>query len=81
MAPPSLAHRYVLEDVPTSLVPMVSLGAQYGVELPAMRSVIHLMSLLMGMDFWEIGRTVETMGVEGLTVRQLRRLVSEGVGE
>ncbi len=78
MAPQSLAHRYILEDVPTSLIPMISLGEQYGVEMPTMRSIVHFASLLVGQDFWSIGRTVETMGIKGLSVRQLRRLVSEG---
>jgi opine dehydrogenase len=78
MAPQSLAHRYLFEDVPTSLIPMISLGEQYGVEMPTMRAIVHLCSLLSGQDFWEVGRTVESMGVEGLTVRQLRRLVEEG---
>ncbi len=78
MAPQSLAHRYILEDVPTSLIPMISLGQQYGVETPAMRSIVHLASLLVEQDFWAIGRTVEAMGIEDLTVRQLRRLVNEG---
>jgi len=77
MAPQSLVHRYLLEDVPTSLIPMISLGKQYGVKMPTMRSIVHLASLLLGQNFWSTGRTVETMGVKGLTVRQLRRLVSE----
>ncbi len=78
MAPQTLLHRYITEDVPTSLIPMISLGEQYGVEMPTMRSIVHLCSLLMQQDFWEMGRTVKDMGVEGLTVRQLRRLVNEG---
>jgi opine dehydrogenase len=78
MAPPSLAHRYLLEDVPTSLIPMISLGEQYGVEMPTMQSIVHLACQLMGLDFWSMGRTVKSMGVEGLSVRQLLRLVNEG---
>jgi len=77
-APQSLLHRYITEDVPTSLIPMISLGQQYGVELPTMRSIVHLCSLVIGQDFWQEGRTVEDMGVAGLTVRQLRKLVDEG---
>jgi opine dehydrogenase len=78
MGPQTLAHRYLLEDVPTSLVPMISLGEQYGVEMPTMRAITHLASLLLEQDFWEIGRDVKSMGIEGLTVRQLLRLANEG---
>ena len=78
MAPQSLVHRYLLEDVPTSLIPMISLGEQYGLEMPTMRAVTHLASQLLGMEFWENGRTVDTMGVRGLSVRELLHLVAEG---
>ncbi len=77
-APQSLAHRYLLEDVPTSLIPMISLGEQYGVETPTMRSIVHLASLLLEQDFWSIGRTVDSMGVRGLGVRELLKFVNEG---
>ena len=78
VAPQSLHHRYIFEDVPASIIPLISLGEQYGAETPTMRSIVHLTSLLVGEDFWPMGRTVESMGVKGLTVRQLRRLVNEG---
>ena len=78
MAPATLHHRYLREDIPCSLIPMISLGEQYGVETPTMRSVVHLGSLLLGEDFWPEGRSVERLGLSGLSVRQLRRLVSDG---
>ncbi len=77
-APPSLQHRYLLEDVPTSLVPMVSMAQQYGVDTPLMASIIHVASALMQHDFWAEGRTTERLGIQGLSVRQVRRLVLEG---
>ena len=79
MAPSSLHHRYLLEDVPTSLVPMISLGEQFGVETPVMRSIVEIACHLLGEDFWAIGRTTKNMGVEGLNVKQIRRLVTEGI--
>jgi opine dehydrogenase len=79
MAPSSLHHRYLLEDVPTSLVPMTSLGDQFGVETPVMKSLVEIASRLLGRDFWAEGRTTKDMGVDGLNVKQIRRLVAEGV--
>ncbi len=78
MAPPTVAHRYILEDVPTGLVPMVSLGKMLGVEMPTMEGVIQLTSCLVGRDLRAEGRTVENLGLAGLTIRQIQRLVMEG---
>jgi len=77
-APHTLDHRYLWEDVPMSLVPIASLGEMLGVPCPTTRAIVHLASLLHGTDFWESGRTVDTMGLRGLTLRQIRRLVLEG---
>ncbi|MGQ9732887.1 MAG: NAD/NADP octopine/nopaline dehydrogenase family protein [Candidatus Zipacnadales bacterium] len=79
MAPPSLHHRYILEDVPTSLVPMISLGEQFGVETPLMRSLVEITSRLVQQDFWSEGRTTADMGIAGLNVKQVRRYVTEGI--
>ena len=78
MAPPTVAHRYILEDVPTGLVPMVSLGKMLGVEMPTMEGVIQLTSCLVGRDLRAEGRTTENLGLAGLTIRQIQRLVMEG---
>ncbi len=78
MAPPALLHRYILEDVPMSLIPMISLAHQLGVETPMMTSVACMCSAMMGEDYWSTGRTVESLGLAGLTSRQIRRLVIEG---
>ncbi len=78
MAPSTVMHRYILEHVPLSLVPMVSLGEMLGVETPTMRAVIELCSALTGRDLRAAGRTVERLGLQGLTIRQIQRLVMEG---
>ena len=78
MAPASLHNRYLLEDVPTSLVPMISLGEQFGVKTPLMRSIVEIASTLLERDFWAIGRTTDDMGVTGMDVREIRHLVEGG---
>jgi opine dehydrogenase len=74
LAPATLHMRYLLEDVPASLVPMASLGAMLGVATPAMDAVIDLADALLGLDFRAEGRTVERLGIQGLSVRELRLL-------
>ncbi len=78
-APPTLDTRYLWEDVPMSLVPIASMGEMLGVPCPTTRSIIHLAGLLNECDYWDTGRTVERMGLAGLSLKEIRRLVLEGV--
>lgn len=78
-APALINHRYIMEDVPMSLVPVASLGDHLGVEVPTIKSVIHLASLMTGQDFWGTGRTIERMGLSDLGVREIRLLAVEGM--
>lgn len=77
-APDRLHHRYVDEDVPMSLVPIASLGEMLKVETPTIRAVIHLASIMRGIDFWEIGRTVEKLGIKGMSIKGIRLLAVTG---
>jgi len=77
-APNTLEHRYITEDVPTSLVPIASLGDRFGVSVPTIKTIIHLASVLHGCDYMAEGRTIERLGLSGLSVRQIRMLVEEG---
>jgi opine dehydrogenase len=77
-APANLSTGYLAEDVPMCLVPTTSLGEKFGVPMPTFRAIIHLASLLAGIDFWQQGRTVAKLGVQDLTVEQLQTLVSVG---
>lgn len=77
-APNNLEHRYITEDVPYSLVPIASLGELLGVSTPTIKSVIQLASVLHQRDYWSEGRTVEKLGLEGLSVKQIRLLAVMG---
>jgi opine dehydrogenase len=74
LAPTTLNVRYITEDVPMSLVPMASLGEMLGVPTPTIKSLIHLASVIHGRDYWAEGRTVERLGIAGMSVRELRLL-------
>lgn len=74
MAPTTLSMRYLHEDVPMSLVPMASLGGMLGVATPTMRAVIELAGTINGIDYWQCGRTVERLGIAGMSVKDLRLL-------
>jgi opine dehydrogenase len=77
-SPSSLDHRYVLEDVPTGLVPISYFGKLAGVETPAIDAVINMACQLYEIDFWESGRNLETLGLEGLSPTDVREYVRTG---
>jgi opine dehydrogenase len=73
-APKTLKMRYVEEDVPCSLVPIASVGKMFGVPTPTLDSLIHLASVLNQQDYMTEGRTVERLGIAGMSLRELRLL-------
>ena len=73
-APPNIAHRYIWEDVPASLVPIASIGDMLGVATPSIKSIIHVASAVHQKDYWKEGRTVEHLGIAGLSVKEIRQL-------
>ncbi|MEE8391474.1 MAG: NAD/NADP octopine/nopaline dehydrogenase family protein [Anaerolineae bacterium] len=77
-APRNLRHRYIFEDVPFSLVPMASLGVQFGVDTWAIDAMVRLACVTHGTNYYERGRTVEDMGLKGLRVGEVTRYVREG---
>jgi opine dehydrogenase len=74
-APSNLMHRYIFEDVPMSLVPLSSIGHLRKVPTPMIDMVIQLASVAHGVDYRAQGRTVERMGIAGMSLKQLRQQV------
>jgi opine dehydrogenase len=78
-APRSLNHRYLLEDVPMSLVPIVGLGRRHGVSVKAMDGVVRLACIVQGTDYRRRGRRLRRLGITRLSASELLRYVNEGV--
>lgn len=76
-APKTLKHRYIFEDVPMSLVPIASLARRYGVSVRGIESIIRLANFIHRTDYWRRGRTLEKLGIEQLSVSELKRYVNE----
>ncbi|MFT5873283.1 MAG: opine dehydrogenase [Clostridium sp.] len=74
----SLKTRYLLEDVPNSLEPIVSLGHMLGVNVSKMETIVNLVRDMLG-DEVVPGRTMARLGLEGMNVEQLNKLVNEVV--
>lgn len=69
---PMVQSRYLVEDVPCSLVPMESLGALVGMETPVITAMITLSEIVAGCNLRDIGRTVDVMGKDWV-LSQLKR--------
>ncbi len=78
-APHALETRYVLEDIPTGLVPIVALGELAGLHLPASRGIVDVACALYGRDFWQEGRNARRLGLAGLSMANLKQVIREGL--
>lgn len=79
-APKTLHMRYLIEDVPCGLVPIVSLAETAGVASPASRGVVDVACGLLKRDFWTEGRGLGRLGLEGMTVEEVGQYVEQGEG-
>jgi len=74
-APVSLRHRYLFEDVPTGLVPIASLARKAGIDTPVMNLMIDLACLACGVNFREIGRTMSSLGLDHMTIDEIKAAI------
>ncbi len=77
-SPATLKNRHLIDDIPTGLVPLASLGRLAGVPTPAIRAIIDIGSILLERDFWAEGRTVEKLGLTGMSVDEILEFVRTG---
>jgi opine dehydrogenase len=76
--PRSTASRLLTEDVPFGLVPLASLGRLAGVPMPTMEAVITLAGAVNGQDYRASGRTVASLGLEGMDIDEVIGRVTRG---
>jgi opine dehydrogenase len=74
-APVNLDTRYIFEDVPQSLVPIQDMAKHLMIQTPTINSMIHLASTLDNKDYYQEGRKVIDMGIEGLSLEEIKEFV------
>ena len=74
----TLYTRYILEDIPMGLVPMVCLGKMLGIDVPRMETVVNLAELLTGRDLTSSGRTLDNLGLAGMSVNHIQAFLETG---
>lgn len=77
-AAPTLSNRYMVEDVPYGLVPLIGLAECVGVDVPNMRAVVQMASALMGEDYFAAGLSLTDMGLQRVPLENLARYLYEG---
>jgi opine dehydrogenase len=77
-APLTLEHRYLLEDVPTGLIPLMELGEAAGLALPTLRGLIDRARVVLGGEPWQAPRTLEGLGLAGLSPEAIRAFIKHG---
>lgn len=71
----TIPDRFITEDVPHGLVPVALLGRVLSVPTPVTDSLIWIASTVQGVDYWKEGRTLEKMGLAGLSLEEIRKAV------
>ena len=79
--PTTLDHRYLTEDAPFSMVCLSSLANALGLRTPLMDSIAYLGGALMQTDYWKNGRTIKDLGLDGLTLPEMKEILENGYPE
>ena len=73
--PTTLQTRYLFEDLPTGLVPLSQIGKAMGINTQLMQSVVEIGNVLMGKNYWEEGRSLKKLGLDGKTAAEIKKMV------
>ncbi|BBP83238.1 MULTISPECIES: NAD/NADP-dependent octopine/nopaline dehydrogenase family protein [unclassified Pseudomonas] len=72
-------HRYMLEDTRLGLSFLVSVGRWAGVPMPVAQGLLSIASAVAGFDLYAEGRTLERLGLAGLSRAEMAELLREGI--
>lgn len=76
--PPSLQHRYFLEDIPYGMVPLCDLGSIANVPTNNAKAIITIVSSMLGQDLRTKARGLHELGLSGLDTQGILKVLSEG---
>ncbi len=77
-APGAMETRWLTEDVPYGIAAWGSLADQLGVSASLMHSLVKLASTALGQDFIQAARTVDKLGIGGMSREKLLSYVTSG---
>jgi opine dehydrogenase len=71
-------HRYMREDVACGLAFLVSVADWAGVPVPTARGLLAVASAICDTDFTQTGRTLASMGLDGMDRDAMRAMLEDG---
>lgn len=77
--PNDLFNRYLTEDAPFGLVPWSSIGELAGVPTPITSGVVSIYNVVHETDWRAAGNTVSKLGLDGMTVEQIKKYLQTGI--
>ncbi|TIP01701.1 MAG: NAD/NADP octopine/nopaline dehydrogenase [Mesorhizobium sp.] len=75
IAPAHMQDRYVSEDIPYVLVPWCELGIKAGIDARTMRALVEIASVINGVNYFETGRNLRSLGVDHMSKTEFLRFV------
>ncbi|WP_305368641.1 NAD/NADP octopine/nopaline dehydrogenase family protein [Photobacterium leiognathi] len=75
-APNSASNRYITEDAAYLLVPCYEFAQLTGIDTPIITSCLHIDNAYNNTNYFEQGRTLKKMGLDGLTISQIMDYVA-----
>jgi len=72
------SHRYITEDTELGLAFLASVARWAGVDAPIAHGLLAIVGGFLGRDLRRGERTLEALGLAGLSTAQLQRLLNEG---
>lgn len=70
--------RYVTEDIPMGLVPMIEIADLLRVPCEVMRTIAKLGSFMLDTDLFSAGRTLKNLGLSGISAEKFLEFVERG---
>jgi opine dehydrogenase len=77
-APSTIHHRYLLEDVPTGLIPLIELGTAAGLTSPTLCSLLTLAKVALRTETWRAERSLESLGLNNLSIPEIHSMIATG---
>lgn len=75
-SPSSLDHRFLVEDVTATLIPLQQFARLANVAIPVVDSVVTLAGVLTAIDFQGTGRSLKQYGFDGMSYEQVREVIN-----
>jgi opine dehydrogenase len=76
-APSTLTHRYIIEDVASSLIPVRGLAHKAGMHVPLLDSVVNMSLALLQDNILPLERSLEKLGWQNMSVDEIVREISQ----